>query len=101
MGLLIVDLADFIAWRTSIDAATRFVAATEKTVELPSQMPGLGTRWESDHPRLAELRFFPVTHFPNHLVFYRPLEDGLEPVRVLHGARDIASVLESEEDMIG
>jgi toxin ParE1/3/4 len=64
-------------------------------------MPGLGTRWASDRPRLAELRFFPVTGFPNHLLFYRPLENGLELVRVLHGARDIASLLEAEDEMSG
>jgi toxin ParE1/3/4 len=52
-------------------------------------------------PRLADLRFFPVTRFPNHLVFYRPLEDGLELVRVLHGAREIARLLESEEETSG
>ena len=97
----IVEVAEFIASRTSLDAANRFVAAAEKTVELLSRMPGLGTRWESDHPRLADLRFFPVTRFPNHLVFYRPLEDGLELVRVLHGAREIARLLESEEETSG
>ncbi len=86
-ALDIVELADFSAWRTSLDAADRFVAAAEKTIQLLSRMPGLGTRWESDLPRLAELRFYPVTKFPNHLVSYRPLQGGIALVRVLHGAR--------------
>ncbi len=94
----LVELAVFIAVRTSLDAADRFVTAAEKTIELLSRMPGLGTRWESDQPRLADLRFYPVTRFPNHLVFYRPLKDGLELVRILFGARDIASLLEYEEE---
>jgi toxin ParE1/3/4 len=61
-------------------------------------MPGLGTRWESHHAQLPDLRFFPVTKFPNHLLFYRPLDDGIELVRVLHGARDIAMLLVLEEE---
>ena len=97
----LVELADFIAMRTSLDAADRFVPDAEKTIELLSRMPGLGTRWESGHPRLADLRFYPVTRFPNHLVFYRPLKDGLELVRVFYGARDIASLLEFEEETNG
>jgi toxin ParE1/3/4 len=28
----------------------------------------------------------------NYLIFYRPLADGIEIVRVLHGARDIDSL---------
>jgi toxin ParE1/3/4 len=97
----IVELAEFIARRTSLEAADRFVIAVEKTVELLARMPGLGTQWSSDHPRVADLRFFPVTGFPNHLIFYRRFADGIELVRVLHGARDIASLLESEDDVAG
>ena len=34
-----------------------------------------------------------VQGFEKHLVFYRPTEAGIEIVRVLHAARDIAAVL--------
>jgi toxin ParE1/3/4 len=37
------------------------------------------------------MRWFPVKGFPNYLVFYRPILRGIEVVRVLHGARDIAA----------
>jgi toxin ParE1/3/4 len=94
----IVEAADFIATRSGIDAADRFVAATQKTLELFARMPGLGTRWESHHAQLADLRLFLVTKFPNHLLFYRPLDDGIELIRVLHGARDVARLLELEEE---
>ena len=36
-------------------------------------------------PRIG--RSFPLG---NHLIFYRPIDDGIELVRVLHGARDIS-----------
>jgi toxin ParE1/3/4 len=47
-------------------------------------------------PRLADLRRWPVSGFPNHLIFYQPTEGGIEVVRVLHGARDLATMLENE-----
>jgi toxin ParE1/3/4 len=97
-ALDIADLADFIASTRNLDAADRFIAAVEKTAELLSRMSGLGTRWESDEASLIDVRFFPVTRFPNHLVFYRPLPDGIQVLRILHGARDIASLPSYEED---
>lgn len=38
-----------------------------------------------------QLRSFPVG---SYLVFYRPISDGIEVVRVLHGRRDIESLFE-------
>jgi toxin ParE1/3/4 len=37
------------------------------------------------------LRSFPVK---NYVIFYRPLEDGIEIVRVLHGAQDLPPLFE-------
>jgi toxin ParE1/3/4 len=47
-------------------------------------------------PRLTGLRVFPVRGFPKHLIFYRQVADGIELVRVLHGARDVAAILAEE-----
>jgi len=41
------------------------------------------------------MRVFPVKSFENYLVFYRPIRDGIEVVRVIHGARDASRVFES------
>jgi antitoxin ParD1/3/4/toxin ParE1/3/4 len=53
-----------------------------------AQMPGLGHLREelSDEP----VRFFPVY---SYLIIYRPETDPLEIVRVLHGARDVHTIL--------
>ena len=59
-------------------------------------MPGLGERRETSSPRLEGLRVWRIEGFENHLIFYRPVDDGIEIVRVLHGDADIDSVLESE-----
>lgn len=39
---------------------------------------------------LPGIRSFPVGHC---VIFYQPIADGIEVVRVLHGARDLPSVL--------
>jgi toxin ParE1/3/4 len=94
----LVELADSIAARTSLEAAVRFLNAAEQTMELLSQMPRLGALWESKRQSLAGLRCFPVTRFPNHVVFYKSIKEGVEIVRLLHGARDISALLEPEEE---
>lgn len=43
---------------------------------------------------LDELRSFPVG---NYVLFYRPMDDGIEIVRVLHGARDLPSQFPESE----
>ncbi len=58
-----------------------------------ARMPGLGTRDEPDEPLYAVLRSFPIDRFTRYVVFYRPILDGIEVFRVLHGARDIAGNL--------
>ena len=59
-------------------------------------MPGMGTSYDPGHPALAGLRFLPVSRFKKYLIFYRPIPGGIEVVRVLHGARDIESILADE-----
>lgn len=51
------------------------------------RMPGMGTTM----PELGrgDLRAFPVG---NYVVFYRPLPNGVDIVRVVHGARDFESL---------
>jgi len=45
------------------------------------------------HPRLNDLRKRSVKGFDSYLVFYRIDADMVEIIRVLHGARDIPSLL--------
>jgi toxin ParE1/3/4 len=40
------------------------------------------------------MRVWPVKGFENHLIFFRPIDGGIEVIRVLHAARDIESVFE-------
>jgi len=90
------DAAAYIQERSGPDRAIRFLRAADSTFAMLVGMPGMGTRYEPDEPLFADLRYFPITRHPNHLVFYRPFTDGIEVLRVLHGARDIAAILAEE-----
>lgn len=85
--------ARFIA-RHSDEQAIRFYQSVEARYreirERPQQWPLFSI---VDHPRLASVRRCPVLSFPNHLIFYRTTADVVEILRVLHGARDVRSVL--------
>jgi toxin ParE1/3/4 len=94
----IMNIADYLASRGGLALADRFTASAEKTFERLARMPGIGSRWGSDRPSLADVRFFPVAKFPNHIIFYRPIPGGVEVLRVLHGARDLKSILEPPEE---
>jgi toxin ParE1/3/4 len=37
-----------------------------------------------------------VRRFDKHLIFYRPVADGIEVIRVLHASRDLAAVLDED-----
>jgi toxin ParE1/3/4 len=76
--------------------ARRFRNQAEATFQRLAGMPGMGARFQHEHPALAALRYFPVSRFKNFIVFYRSVADAIEIVRVLHGDRDIDRVLEEE-----
>ena len=78
------------------DAAVRFLQAAETSYMKLAAMPELGQRQNFRRPELAGLRVWQVQGFENFLIFYRPLKRGIEVVRVLHAARDIAAVFDNQ-----
>jgi toxin ParE1/3/4 len=77
-------------------AAIRFLAGAERTLDLLSALPLLGGAFQVQNPRLPGLRHFLVHGFRKFVVFYLPLDDGIEVVRVLYGGRDVEAILEAE-----
>jgi toxin ParE1/3/4 len=55
-------------------------------------MPGMGAMREFSNPAHKGIRSWPITDFENYLIFYRPIDDGIEVVPILHGARDIDQI---------
>ena len=64
------------------DAADRFIRTIVSRFPKLASMPQMG-RQRND--LASRLRSFPVG---SYIIFYRPMDDGIEVVRVLHGARD-------------
>jgi toxin ParE1/3/4 len=79
---------------TSPEVAHRFLVAVARTLKSIETMPGAGSSLGSLEPALQNLRYWVVRKFKKHLIIYRPVEGGIDVLRVLHGARNIAKALE-------
>ena len=84
--------AEFIA-RDNLTAALRFYDAVERTWLGLANNPRRWSQYELEQPRLRELRKVSVDGFKNYLLFYHVVGDVVEVMRVVHGARDLPSVL--------
>ena len=69
--------AEYLMREASLETALRFYDATAATFDKLARMPGMGERRESSNPHLAGLRVWRIDGFPNHLLFYRPVEGGI------------------------
>jgi toxin ParE1/3/4 len=74
----------------SEEVADRFAAAAEQVLALLSLQPRIGKIAFFGKSKFKELRCFPVSGgFDKFVLFYIPLEDGIELVRVTHGRRNL------------
>ena len=79
-----VEIWAYIAADNS-SAADRLLNRFDRMFQKLSSQPLLGKAVEEIAPNL---RFIPIG---SYLVFYRPIKDGVEIARILHGARDITA----------
>jgi toxin ParE1/3/4 len=70
------------------DAADKFIRALVSRFPMLASMPEMGRKREELSPRLRSLSV------GNYVIFYRPMESGVEIARVLHGARDLPPLFE-------
>src|ERR1700722_163442 len=91
-----VDEAALFIARDNFDAAMRFFDAGDATYRQIREHPARWPKYELPEPQLANLRKHAVVGFRNYLVFYEIRGDVVEIIRVLHGARDIPSILADE-----
>jgi len=73
-------------------AAQRFRVSFQETTELLLRMPLIGSMRVSIKPALQNVRVVPVKDFERYFIFYHPIDDGIEIVRVLHAARNYPSL---------
>lgn len=88
----IVDQAAYIA-RDNMDAALRYWDAVQVTMAWLLTHPGAGHRRDFDDPHLANIRSWPVSGFERHLILYEIDKTGIYVLAILHGARDLPTLL--------
>lgn len=93
------DLLEHVLYLANINPALAesFIEASEVAFEKLAQMPRKGQRQEFKSPELAEARRWFIPGFDKYLIFYRPIEDGVEILRVLHGMQNVDAILSGEE----
>ncbi len=89
----LVDLAeiwDYIA-ADSIEQADRLIDFIDAKFKTLAKQPGMG---RSRSELATDLHSFAVG---NYVIFYAPNSNGIDVVRVLHGARDVGPMLTAEQ----
>lgn len=87
---------EYLAVEAGLATARHFLKALRGTCGSLQETPELGSERTFAPRRLAGLRVWPVKGFRRHLIFYIPSADAIEIVRILHGARDLLSILVDE-----
>lgn len=82
----------------SREEAGRFIDAAERSFKKLAGMPAMGVSYDAIAPALKGMRRFRVEGFEDYLIFYFPLNDGVEVVRVIHGARDLEEIFKRSRE---
>lgn len=88
------DVDEIVAYiaRDSVEAVANFYDAFMQGCERLREFPWIGPAYGFTDPLWVDVRYWPVGHYRNYLIFYRPTSLGVEILRVLHGARDISTL---------
>ncbi len=89
----LIEVATYIA-ADNLDASDRFLMAAESTFQKLAKAPKMGKPCQFSNPRLAGIRQQAIKGFRRFLIFYRIADDKVEILRVIHGARDLESILD-------
>jgi toxin ParE1/3/4 len=84
---------DYLEEQAGLETAERFLDQLISSFEDLSRMPKIGFLCGFRKPATRRLRRWAVKGFENWLIFYQQRRDGVEIVHVMHGARDIESLL--------
>lgn len=85
------------AENANIEIADRFLIAVDKTLSLVAKQPAIGGGLFVRDTRLNGIRRFPISDgFEQILLFYLPLPDGVDLVRVIHGSRDLSRLFSED-----
>jgi plasmid stabilization system protein ParE len=97
-ALSVIEQADYYLQAADSILAQRWEEAVDRAVNSLLSWPERGASCRFRNPALKELRWIFVPGFPKHMVFYRylPHEQAILIVQVLHGARNLETLLDEE-----
>jgi plasmid stabilization system protein ParE len=75
------------------DIAVRFMGAVREAINALAAMPGAGAPKYMTNAQLAGLRAWPVKRFDEFMVYDLAENEAVTVLRILHGKRDIGSIL--------
>jgi len=87
---------EWYAEKGLIDIGRRFRTTVREAVDALVAMPFAGSPKYIANPLLAGLRTWPVKGFDDFKVYYLPQPELVVVVRILHGKRDIGTILEGQ-----
>ena len=87
------DQAFYYAAEAGPEVGHRFLVSAHETFLLLSTQPEMGWNPKLRLPELTGLRLFRVTGFEKILILYRPLENGVDILRVIHGSQNLRLLL--------
>ncbi len=87
------DQAFYYLTEASPELGHRFLVSAHETFSLLSTQPDMGWNPKLHLPALHGLRLFRVNGFEKILILYRPLENGIEILRVVHGSQNVRRLL--------
>jgi len=84
---------EYLEEQSGLQVAEGFLNGLMSTCEQLAETPRIGPLCGFQRAATRRLRRWPVKGFGNWLIFYQAKRDGAEIVHVMHGARDIESLL--------
>lgn len=83
----LIEIWTYIA-QDSPTRANKLLDEIDEKLRTLAQSPFIGKARDELAPKI---RSFPIG---NYMLFYQPIEDGIEVIRVLHGARDTEALFD-------
>jgi plasmid stabilization system protein ParE len=95
----IVEQADYYLEVSDLALVQRWEEAVDEAVYSLLRWPERGAPCRFRAPALSGLRWIFVSGFPKHMVFYRylPSDQVVLIVQVLHGARNLETILDDAD----
>lgn len=83
-------------WELSPSVARKVLTDVERAWELLATFPELGSPWLTGHRDYIGLQTWVVRRYKKYVIFYRPVPDRIEVIRVVYGPRDLEKMIDEE-----